>query len=470
MAEDLNKSIDENTLKYKNSSNVIEAIENVEDKTSNDLETTNEDYTNNDNLSKTETYSIALKYTPKEALSVLTPVTICMFLNVLVSLLTKIAFNLNNEREDFLNIDGSKKKFGAEKKDEINGTTIYMMCLFFLIWLIVSTSLILCIVKLNLLKLLSAILVTIVSILFLFVNTLFWLTISAAFNCTLDLITCSFLIVNNAVLAVFTIMWKGPKKLTQAYHIYLSVLIAWYLDTLTPLWMGWLMLTALSVWDAIAVIPKYGPLNTIIRILEKRGKKLPTALVYSTYFEWRSLVNLSQNRNLRRKDSKSLNKNPIYLKASSLNLDRVSLVDEIEISYENSGKKLRPGFNENNNNLNPIEELDIKQSQSAKPTKSNQTIITEDQDEGKPKLGLGDFVFYSLLIGKSASQFNLTTIVACFLAIIVGLSATIVLVAILQRPLPALPIPVLFAVFIFFTSEYAVVPFINVLNINQKFI
>ena len=93
----------------------------------------------------------------------------------------------------------------------------------------------------------------------------------------------------------------------------------------------------------------------------------------------------------------------------------------------------------------------------------------EEEDDG-PKLGLGDFVFYSLLIAKAATQLNITTIIACYLSIIMGLTITISLVAYLSRPLPALPISIFIAIAIFFSNEYTVVPFCNRLSLNQIFI
>ena len=58
----------------------------------------------------------------------------------------------------------------------------------------------------------------------------------------------------------------------------------------------------------------------------------------------------------------------------------------------------------------------------------------------RPQLSLGDFIFYSIQLGKapydSSRDFN--TILACYLATCVGLCTTLFLV-IVQRVLPSLP-------------------------------
>lgn len=73
-------------------------------------------------------------------------------------------------------------------------------------------------------------------------------------------------------------------------------------------------------------------------------------------------------------------------------------------------------------------------------SESDKIGATRKFSEFKPKLGMGDFVFYSILVGKSAMEHSLVTTVFCILSILFGLICTLCLLVIYGRALPALPI------------------------------
>jgi len=83
-----------------------------------------------------------------------------------------------------------------------------------------------------------------------------------------------------------------------------------------------------------------------------------------------------------------------------------------------------------------------------------------DDDNGTPstiKLGLGDFIFYSVLVAKAAAN-SFTTFAACMLVILAGLGGTLVLLSVYHSALPALPISIFLGVIFYFTTKVLLEP------------
>ena len=76
------------------------------------------------------------------------------------------------------------------------------------------------------------------------------------------------------------------------------------------------------------------------------------------------------------------------------------------------------------------------------------------------KLGLGDFIFYSVLVSKAA-QNGFAPFCTCFLSIIAGLGGTLVLLAVYHHALPALPISIFIAVVMFVATIFCIEPWIH---------
>jgi hypothetical protein len=88
-----------------------------------------------------------------------------------------------------------------------------------------------------------------------------------------------------------------------------------------------------------------------------------------------------------------------------------------------------------------------------------------DEDEGERKsnsirLGLGDFIFYSVLTAK-AVQYSFSTFAACFLVVLAGLGGTLILLAVYRHALPALPISILLGVVFYLLTRIWIQPWIE---------
>ncbi|CAD5111378.1 unnamed protein product [Dimorphilus gyrociliatus] len=87
-----------------------------------------------------------------------------------------------------------------------------------------------------------------------------------------------------------------------------------------------------------------------------------------------------------------------------------------------------------------------------------------------PKLGLGDFVFYSVLVGIAMKCKSIFVLYACFISIQIGLMTTLFFLNVFKRALPALPISLAFGITMFVLTCNIVEDLGESLSINQIFI
>ena len=279
-------------------------------------------------------------------------------------------------------------------------------------------------------------------------------------NSPLDWISVMFGLWNFAATGVMVIFWRGPMWLQQLYLVVMSSLLAFVLSGFQE-WTTWLLLGCLAIWDLIAVLCPYGPLKILIESSEEQNQDIP-ALLYSVTMVWfgvgMATVELEKEKvtSADESDTEAVS-NSLHVRNPPTNNSQADLI--VKPESEQSPPETKA--------------VDTEQPQPKPSSRPSQRDQESDDDEGQPrsglKLGLGDFIFYSVLISRTAMRDWVTTI-ACFIAVMSGLISTIFLLAMYRKALPALPISIAFGIVFYFLSSLLLKPFVDNLIFNGVFI
>ena len=293
----------------------------------------------------------------------------------------------------------------------------------------------------------------------------------------LDWVTLVYITINFSVVGMLAIFWKAPRMVNQAYLIVMSSLMAYIFRSLA-VWATWVILGALVIWDLFAVLSKYGPLRMLIEMARERGDPLP-ALVYDTNpasvgrdesaqpavivppkrsaadraaaEEERAAATAAKDaRRAARAAREARATTAAAAAAASEATDAPSSAQEGTLSNGPNGTARRssdPGAED-------VQAVDAHGEGSASGGQ-RRGVGTMGRHL---KLGLGDYVFYSVLV-SAASQFGLVTAVATFVSITAGLVGTLFLVVVYRKALPALPISIVMGLAVYFVTRYAIHPF-----------
>ncbi|KAJ4970404.1 hypothetical protein NE237_003503 [Protea cynaroides] len=106
-----------------------------------------------------------------------------------------------------------------------------------------------------------------------------FLSIIQHFSIPIDSITCLILLFNFTVVGVLSVFSGGiPIFLRQGYMVLLGIIVAAWFSKL-PEWTTWVLLVALAVYDLVAVLAPGGPLKLLVELASSRDEELP-ALIY----------------------------------------------------------------------------------------------------------------------------------------------------------------------------------------------
>jgi len=362
------------------------------------------------------------------------------------------------------------------------------------------------------------------SLLLLFMFTLMYIAqILKVYNIPMDVYTLTIFVWNFGVVGMICIHWKGPLLLQQGYLIIISAFLALVFIRCLPDWTIWTVLAIVSVWDLVAVLCPRGPLRILVETAQERNESIFPALIYSSTIMWeigsgilygllapsiamaergtsnRSSAKKSGNGDRRRGHQQSVTEHRVQA-PSSVRRDQ----HPVEIFYEDGAQPpevvfIQPNMGDASNLTDgwqrPVtsSQGNRKSSQAARDrrllndgnfgaacgtttseqaTSFNQTESTNESNEEERgvKLGLGDFIFFSVLVGKASSYGDWTITMSCYVSILVGLCLTLSLLAVFRKALPALPISIAFGLTSFFLSYMFVLPLSENLASNQIFV
>lgn len=465
-----------------------------------------------------------------EIVGIVTPVSICMFLVVLLvhildphgddKPISNIAMMAYNEQAS----DSFSEKLGGA----------FLNAIVFVVIVTVVTFLLVALFYYRCTKCLKAYMGLSAFTVLSWMGGLVAVQIIRLYSIPIDMITFLICTINFASVGVAAVFFcRVPILVTQGYLVVIGMLVAFFFTKL-PEWTTWILLLAMAGYDVVAVLTPRGPLNLLVELAIERDEDIP-ALIYEARANLPNAMLMppsqaqsssSDTQRFRlsrwRRNSRASNVPSDTELGESPRSTSNAQRDTSVVSSVGDSQNLAPAVPEvgilGSRLVSPVGEagslnavstmmhenqavdshldddtapLVQREAQSSarngtsgrveagsdhrsRPMNGAAQPVQEDDEDlgfgtsGSLKLGLGDFIFYSVLVGRAA-MYDLMTVYACYLAIVAGLGATLILLAVWQRALPALPISISFGVLFYFLARLFMDPFVLDMSTNLVF-
>ncbi|KAH9364112.1 hypothetical protein HPB48_010507 [Haemaphysalis longicornis] len=280
--------------------------------------------------------------------------------------------------------------------------------------------------------------------------------------------------------------------IAMIYLVIESAFMALMLITFLPPYTVWVVLAVIPIWDLVAVLAVHGPLRILVETAKERKEGLQPGLVFATVVVGTFPGMASRPRGSsaagrpsgnRRKSSASgpSGRRPSDASPEGRAAPRRKTSD-VE-AFDPAVSRRKPSYD---TSIAPDPEESEAPERAAKaiaedrlpisPTRARKQPFkdndpdsdssSEDEERQGIKMGLGDFVFYSVLVGKVATFGDWTLVCACFVGILVGICVTLFALAITQSALPALPVSLAFGL-VFAGLHQSVQNFMNDVSFHR---
>lgn len=216
---------------------------------------------------------------------------------------------------------------------------------------------------------------------------------------------------------------KLPLAFHQFYVICNCSLVSLFYLQILPNYTTWFLLGGIVVWDIFAVLTPLGPLRQITGKAQDYSEDILRFLMFTTTVE--------ETHNNNEIEERIVEEFMEEIEVLNQPLKEDAEVDE-DLSHAWESERQVAG-----KDCSTEEECEISE-----PVKEFQKSAQDALNDSSARLGMGDFVFYSLLVGKAAVSGSIFATIGAIFGVLAGLIITLTVLTDGDETTPALPVSI----------------------------